>query len=84
MNDSHAAPLTGPRAGSSAPAASVIFMPIVVSRAGSGYPDVHAGGVPVVVDHVDAAARAIAAVAVAESVAFAAGQAQGADGQDDD
>jgi len=62
--------------------AAVTVMPIVVSR--PGYVDVHAVGVSVVVDHMNTAARATAAVAVSESVAFAPDQAQGPNGQNDD
>jgi hypothetical protein len=57
-----------------------IVIPIVVLR--PGYANVHAACVaPVVVDDVDAG---MAPGAVAESVAFAAGQAQGSDGQNHD
>ena len=61
---------------------TVTVMPVVISR--PVYLDLHAARVSVVVDHIYAAARATAAVAVAESVAFAAGKAQGPDGQDHD
>ena len=61
---------------------TVTVMPIVISR--PIYLDVHAARISVVVDHIYAAARATAAVAVAESVAFASRKAQGPCGQDHD
>ena len=61
--------------------AAVIVMPIVVSASRPGYADIHSAVVPVVVDDINAG---MVAGAVAESVVFAAGQAQGPDGQNDD
>jgi uncharacterized protein YciW len=66
-------------------ATAAAFISVVMSVARSIYVDVHpARVVPVLVDDLDAAARATAAVTVAEFVAFAAGKAQRPDGQDDD
>jgi len=58
----------------------VIFTPIVVSVSRPGNADVHAAVVSVVVDDLN---TGMAAGSVAESVVFAAGQAQGSDGQND-
>jgi len=55
--------------------------PIVVSVSRPGNADVHAAVVPVVVDNINAGKMA---GSVAEPVVFAAGKAQGPNGQDHD